>query len=91
MNRKILQLISQKNLTLNQIAFELKISRKELINRLELMEHMGYIKIKCQSTSEDELKCSCCPLIRTCPEGNNNNSFGKFYELTTKGKRICNK
>jgi len=95
MIKEILQLMYKNHITLNEIANELSISRDKLINRLGILEHLGYITIICNSSnkikSDKEKTCKYCTLAKTCLEAKNKNSFGIAYQLTEKGKRVVQK
>lgn len=95
MIKEILQLMYKNHLSLNEIAIELSISRDKLINRLEILEHLGYIIIICNNSNKiklgNEKTCKYCTLAKTCTEAENSNSFGIAYQLTEKGKRVAQK
>ncbi|ADI74166.1 putative transcriptional regulator, AsnC family [Methanohalobium evestigatum Z-7303] len=80
--KKILQLIDKNNMTLNEIADELGLSRDELKFRLEMMEHMGEI----ESVKNNQSGCSGCSGSKCL--GDNKLVV---YQLTEKGRKICNK
>ena len=95
MIKEILQLMYKNHLSLNEIANELSISHDKLINRLEMLVHLGYIIIVCNSSdkikSGNEKTCKYCTLAKTCSEAENRESFGIAYQLTEKGKRVARK
>lgn len=82
LTKKILQLIDQGNMTFNDIADELELSRNELKFRLEMMEHMGEI----ESISDNQDGCSGC-----CSSKCSGMNQLVIYQLTKKGKKIINR
>jgi DNA-binding Lrp family transcriptional regulator len=91
MIKEILNLMYDNTLTLVQIAENLRITRQELFNRLETLEHMGYIKKICTSTSNEKERCISCAMSDVCVEGDSKESFGISFQLTKKGKKVCQK
>ena len=83
--------MSEENLTFKDIAKKLNISQTELINRLELMEHMGYIKRISEHTLNDEKACSLCSEAKTCSDDQSKDLSNISYQITKKGKRVGNK
>ena len=90
MIKEILTLMCEGTLTLIEIAEKLKITRQELFNRLETLEHMGYIKKLCTTTTEKN-KCISCTIAGSCVECDSTESFGISFQLTKKGKKVCQK
>lgn len=82
LTKKILQMIDQGNMALNEIADELGLSRDELKFRLEMMEHMGEI----ESIKSTQSGCSGCSGSKCL--GDNRLVA---YRLTGKGRKICNR
>lgn len=93
MIKEILQLMASGKLSLSEMSSELSITNEELKNRLELMRHLGYVEILCETTSKSngKMKCSCCPQQKSCSESTNRDKFGISYGLTNKGKRVSKK
>lgn len=94
MIKKILNLISQGNITFAELAKRLEINDIELRNRLELMEHMGYLKNQASENCVLESKCNSCPQQNDSCPGNvykQNLIITQTYQLTKKGKHVCDK
>ena len=91
MIKEILNLMCDNTLTLVEIADNLNIIRQELINRLETLEHMGYIKKICTSTSNEKEHCISCTMADVCVECDSKESFGISFQITKKGKKVCQK
>lgn len=92
MIKDILILMAEGKLTLNEISSKLEIRHSDLLNRLELMEHMGFIESisveKCLNGSNPS--CSCCPMPDTekCLVDNPTKSKFNAYKITKKGEKI---
>ena len=89
MIKEILNLMCNGTLTFIEIADNLKITRHELMNRLETLEHMGYIKKICTTTSNEKDQCISCSMSDVCLECDSIESFGISFQLTKKGKKVC--
>ncbi len=85
-------MMSRGDLSLNEIAREIGLGTDELKQRLDMLEHMGYI------LSEDSMAmgagggCSSCPSAGTC--GAVSGSLGikiATYQLTDKGRKVMAK
>lgn len=91
MIKELLNLMCNRTLTLVEIADNLKITRQELFNRLETLEHMGFIKKICTSTSNEKDQCISCIMNDSCVECDSKESLGISFQLTRKGKKVCQK
>ena len=93
--KEILRLMAERKLTLNEISSKLELRQSDLLNRLELMEHMGYIKSmsdgKCMASSSPS--CACCPISNSdkCYIDKSTQTKITAYKITKKGKRIIQK
>lgn len=83
-SRRILGLVSQGNMTFDQLTCKLGITHRELEFLLELMEHRGYIRSVC-----DLKNSSCCPMVSKPLDSNSVNSCGVTYLLTETGVGAC--
>lgn len=91
MIKKILKHLVQGNLTLTEIAVKLNLSRAELMNRLEIMEHMGYITKVCEARPRDENNCAYCTMSSDCSTQEDSKDKMISYKLTAKGRRVSSK
>ena len=90
MIREMLTLLFVEKLTLEEAARKLTVPVEDVRGRLEMLEHMGYIKgfeVSGGSCSGDCLKCALTP---ACPDEEEGRTEGGFswYELTEKGRRL---
>jgi DNA-binding HxlR family transcriptional regulator len=90
MIKKILNQIAMGNTSMSELAKALNITRTELLNRLDTLENMGYIRKFCDGQTKGRKKCSACSMANACNEGSEIVSYISVYELTEKGKRACN-
>jgi len=89
MLKEILILMSQNNMTFKEISHELNISYDDLINRLEMMEHMGYIKAINEEECDRNFTCACCPLAgNKCSDTKAFQENQKAFKITAKGRKI---
>lgn len=89
MIKEILKLMSKGDLTLSQISHELKISRKELTNKLAMMEHMKYIETIDENKSNIENTCEDCTLFHGDCSGEKTLKVCILgYRITAKGRRV---
>ena len=91
MIKEILKLISDKKLTLNDMAQTLDLSKKDLLGRLALMVQMGYITTSCTPSDQAAAACSRCLSNNNCPDADMKQRFGVVYYLTAKGKKVSGK
>jgi Mn-dependent DtxR family transcriptional regulator len=90
MIKEILKLLSRGNITFNDLAIELSISQSELKNRLDLLEHMGYIEIICKENPTLESGCLFCSEANECAKNTKSDYFETIYKLTKKGRKVGN-
>lgn len=85
MMRSILERIDAGAFTLSSLAAELDISRESLLDRLALMERLGYIACErpCETVPG---RCRCCSGGCGCGGAAD---LPVRYVLTAKGKRLC--
>jgi len=85
MMQSILERIGAGAFTLPSLAMELGISRESLLDRLALMERLGYIACErpCETVPG---RCRCCSGGCGCGGAAD---LPVRYVLTAKGKRLC--
>jgi predicted transcriptional regulator len=90
MIKEILTLFTKGNLTINEIALELDISKSELINRIMIIEKMGYIKTSKEQnkTIEKGNLCTFCVEAKQCSQQKTSGYDKQVYQITEKGKRL---
>ena len=91
MIKEILRSMIDGDQTISEIAHKLKISQDELLNRLETLEHMGYLKRVTDNIENNPKSCLYCSMVNTCSDKNDNNRSDSTrieYQLTEKGKNV---
>jgi hypothetical protein len=93
MIKEILQVMSQGNLTIGEIADKLNLTKNELLNRFKMMEQMGYLEKSNQGddvskSHEPKMMCAFCPEAKSCSKSDITSYDGLTYRITEKGKRI---
>ena len=88
MIKEILRSMIDGDQTISEIALKLKISQDELINRLETLEHMGYLKRVSDNIQNNKKSCLGCSMVDICSDKNRSNSTRVEYQLTAKGKNV---
>jgi predicted transcriptional regulator len=94
MIKEILKLMSSGNLTINEIAQKMNLSKDELLNRFKMMEQMGYLKRADKAESETKSHgtsktCTFCPEAKSCSSNKRTSYEGLTYSLTEKGKNLA--
>ncbi len=89
MIKKILNIISQGTITLNDLAQKLNVNQNKLKNRLKLMEHLGYIEAIPNSYCNIDSACSNCPVYTMgCDDDKKLRANSTIYCLTKKGRKV---
>ena len=86
MLREILRKMTEGEQSFTGLALSLGISTKELRNRLEILEKMGYIHKA--SGDQDGESCTFCPTARECAGCSSDAEFPDTYHITPKGERL---
>lgn len=84
-SKRILNMLSKDNLTINQMKQRLKINQFELLIILKKMEHMNHLRINwgCYKINCEEL-----PYIFSCYYQINSDTHDITFDITDKGKEL---
>ena len=86
MLKDILEIMSRGDRSFSELALSLDISTRELRNRIQTLENMGYIE-KLPGIG-GEKACTFCPTASGCESCGSNIQFPDTYRITSKGKKL---
>ncbi|MCK5774368.1 MAG: winged helix-turn-helix transcriptional regulator [Thermoplasmata archaeon] len=86
MLRSILEIMSRGGRSFSELALSLDISTRELRNRLQTLENMGYIEK--MHGDEDGRACTLCSSASRCGGCPSNFDFPNSYGVTRKGMKL---
>ena len=86
MLKDILEIMSRGDRSFSELALSLDISTRELRNRLQTLENMGYVERL--PGIGGEKACTFCPTASGCESCGSNIQFPDTYRITSKGKKL---
>ena len=86
MLRSILEIMARGDRSFSELALLLNISTRELRNRLQTLENMGYVERL--PGIGGEKACTFCPTASGCESCRSNLQFPDSYRITSKGKKL---
>ena len=86
MLRSILEIMAHGDLSFSELALSLEISTRELRNRLQTLENMGYVETL--PGIGGEKACTFCPTASGCESCGSNIQFPDTYQITPKGRKL---
>lgn len=86
MLRSILEIMARGGRSFSELALSLDISTRELRNRIQTLENMGYVE-KLPGTGAEKA-CTFCPTASGCDGCGSNLQFPDTYRITSKGRKL---
>ena len=89
MIKDLLTMLFIRKQNLYEIAGKLNISPDDVYSRLEIIEHIGYVKRSNIQKFSCKESCPSCTFLMSCPGTDQSGSSEvKGYDLTAKGRKL---